>query len=140
MRRDIVFVCIMVYVYIMAACSSDYGDFQVKDGMMRSDLVKCSLAEQRSVFSTLSPEMKSRLYQFKIREDLRKQSLSKTERKILKELHRCCTPEFYNKTADSLFEARFIGRLAAEGWDDVRIFKYTMTYMTVSEFDAQYAD
>lgn len=115
------------------------SDFAVTDDLMRSDLVKMSLPEQRSIFSMLEPEMKVKLYQFKIRKDLKEKELTRQERKILKEILDYCKTEVYeNLSENQSVENEFVMNLDALGWSEEKIFKYTMVIMTVDEFEVRY--
>ena len=132
---------IILWGLILFSCKNVSEDFLVTDGLMRSELVKLSLPEQRAVFSTLTPEMKSRLYVFKFNQDMREQKLSMAEKKVLKEIADYYLPDAYYK--DSIpqgVENKFIMEMDALGWSEEDIFKYTMVIMTVSEFDAAFSD
>lgn len=126
-------------ICIASSCNRIPSDFAVTDDLMRSDLVKMSLPEQRSVFSMLDPEMKVKLYQFKIRKDLKEKELTRQERKILKEILDYCKSEVYeNLSENQSVENEFVMKLDALGWSEEKIFKYTMVVMTVDEFEVRY--
>lgn len=129
------------FICIVGSCNRIPNDFAVSDNLMRSELVEMSLPEQRSVFSSLEPEMKARLYQYKIKKDLKEKKLTRQERKILKEILDYCKPEIYeNLSENQNRENEFVMKFDAIGWSEEEIFKYTMTVMTVNEFEESFAD
>lgn len=129
----------ILIICIVSSCNRMPSDFAVTDDLMRSDLVKMSLPEQRSIFSMLEPEMKVKLYQFKIRKDLKEKELTRQERKILKEILDYCKTEVYeNLSENQSVENEFVMNLDALGWSEEKIFKYTMVIMTVDEFEVRY--
>ena len=124
---------------IVGSCNQIPNDFSVTDDLMRSEFVTMPLAEQRSVFSSLDPEMKAKLYQFKIRKDLIEMELTRPERKILKDILNYCRADVYkNLSENQSIENEFVMKLDALGWSEEKIFKFTMTCMTVNEFNAVY--
>lgn len=85
--------------------------------------------------------MKARLYQYKIKKDLKEKKLTRQERKILKEILDYCKPEIYeNLSENQNRENEFVMKFDAIGWSEEEIFKYTMTVMTVNEFEESFAD
>lgn len=125
----------------IVSCKELPDDFAVTDELMRSELVKMSLPEQRSIFSSLDSEKKAELYQFKIKKDLKTRGLSRQEKKVLEEILDYCKPEAYNNLSDNQdLENKFVAELDALGWSAEKIFKYTMTFMTADEFDLAYPD
>lgn len=129
----------LVIMFCFLSCKTDQYDFQVTDTLDRSDLIQLPLNEQRSIFSSLSPEMKSKLYQYKFKQDLSEQNLSRQEKKVLKQLKNYAIPETYkNGPTSNEEEFQFLQALDELGWDQDRIFKYTMVIMTVDEFDKKY--
>lgn len=129
---------LLYLIVILCSLSCDnrsQRDFEVKEGLMRSELVRMSLPEQREIFSTLSPEMKSKLYCYKFTMDLKEQHLSINERRFLKELRNFASPQTYEAPVPPLQEADLLSRMDLMGWDEHDMFKYTMTFMTVNEYD-----
>lgn len=129
----------LVVMFCLLSCKTEQCDFQVTDTLDRSDLIQLPLNEQRSIFSSLSPEIKSKLYQYKFKQDLSEQNLSRQEKKVLKQLMDYAVPETYkNGPVSNEEEFKFLQTLDELGWDQDRIFKYTMVIMTVNEFDKKY--
>ena len=125
--------------FLICSCNRLPDDFIVSENMLRSKLVKMSLPEQRSFFSTLDPEMKSRLYLYKFKKDLKEQQLTKPERKLLKEIIEYYLPDaYYSDNASDDIDNMFVMKMDALGWSEEKIFKFTMTFMTVNEFNAVY--
>ena len=121
----------------LIACTSKLEeDFEIREGLMRSNLISKSLPEQREIFSSLPSEMKSKLYCYKFSKDLKEQKLSIKQRRFLKELRDFASIETYDSAPISpLIEANFLSRMDLMGWDEHDMFKYTMTFMTVNEYD-----
>lgn len=111
-------------------------DFYVNESMRRSELVKMGVDRQRDVFRQCSPEVKADLYRFKIKSDLKEdKTLTKEERKLLKEVYRHLKPEIYQNPkdkAETTFREYVASRLGALGWDEEKSFKYLETIMTAA--------
>lgn len=130
----------LIYIFLIclltSSCHDEVCDFEISQGIYRSDMVKMNLESQRILFRELSPEVKAQLYRYKLSYDLKTCNLSRQEKKVLREIMYYVTPETYYSTADSSEkELYFVSKLNALGWDDDKIFKHTMIIMTVEEFD-----
>ncbi|MCM1501517.1 MAG: hypothetical protein NC115_02470 [Bacteroidales bacterium] len=136
---------ILLAVLAMAACNSGRSNAElealsgmnVNDTLTRVDLVKMDIARQREIFNALSPEKKSDLYRYKIYKDIKNNEFTKEERAEMTGLLKKVSPEIYTSGKDKFdrFSQEFEGRMLRDlGWDDQKLFKYTMTIMTGEEF------
>lgn len=118
-------------------------DFYVNENMKRNELVNMGVDRQREVFRQCSPQVKAELYRFKIKSDLKEdKTLTKEERKLLKEVYRHLKPEIYQNPkdkAETTFREYVATRLGALGWDEEKSFKYLETIMTAAEYDSRFA-
>ena len=90
---------LMCGVSVLAGCRDK--DYYVNESMKRSELVRMGIDRQREVFRQCSPEVKADLYRFKIKSDLKEdKTLTKEERKLLKEVYRHLKPEIYQNPKD----------------------------------------
>lgn len=115
-------------------------DFYVNENMRRSELVRLGVDRQREVFRQCSPEVKADLYRFKIKSDLKEdKSLTREDRKLLKEVYRHLKPETYRNPKDkgeTAFREYVSSRLSDLGWSEEKSFKYLETIMTAAEYES----
>lgn len=132
---------LMCGVSVLAGCRDK--DFYVNESMKRSELVRMGIDRQREVFRQCSPEVKADLYKFKIKSDLKEdKTLTKEEKKLLKEVYRHLKPEIYQNPkdkAETTFREYVASRLGTLGWDEEKSFKYLETIMTAAEYDSRFA-
>lgn len=113
-------------------------DFYVNDTLKRSELVKMGVDKQRDIFRSSPPKIKASLYRFKIKTDIRDdKTLTKADRKILKEIYRHIKPEIYMSPKDKRevdFRRYVEDQIKILGWNEEKRYKYLETIMTVSEY------
>lgn len=139
------FAMMLIYasLFCLTSCAisrtSVEEDFKVNDTLTRSQLVNFPVNEQVSLFVELPPEMKCKLYRYKIEQELSGRDLSYGEKCWLKRLLNFVTPEFYEDNRTDRFESfkkRFSKTMIEEyGWTDREFFLYTETIMTSKEYN-----
>lgn len=114
-------------------------DFYINDTLKRSELVKMGVDKQRDIFRSSSPKIKASLYRFKIKTDIRDdKTLTKADKKILKEIYRHIKPEIYISPKDKRevdFRRYVEDQIEILRWNEEKRYKYLETIMTVSEYN-----
>ncbi len=146
--KSIIQVSFALLICGLVSCSTKSlpEDFEVYDGMMRSEFVKLPIPEQQDIFIEMSAAQKVALWKYKLEISLKEDDLSKAEKQQLEKVYSMMTPEFYTDTTDTYNKKLIAWREAMKeeyGWDDYKIWFYMESWMTQDELDAykkQYGD
>ena len=142
MKRALVY--LFGAIMLLASCNaktedlSYVADIQINDELTRSELVRLHIDRQREIFNDLTPEMKTLLYKYKMTKDIEEADLNDAEKAMLTELKNSLTPDSYGKDRDKFnkYGEEWISRAQEQlGWDEEKLFRYTMIIMTSAEFD-----
>ena len=116
-------------------------DFFINDTLKRSKLIEMEVDRQMAVFRSCSPDAKADLYRFKIKSDLKKdKTLTKADRKILKQVYRHIKPKIYRNPKDKReidFRQYVEDKIGNLGWNEEKCYKYLETIMTASEYESR---
>ncbi len=136
MKKKIILSIILTMICITSSFSNEPKDFHINDTLKRSKLIEMEVDRQMDVFRSCSPEVKAELYRFKIKADLKEdKTLTKADRKILKQVYRHIKPEIYRYPKDKRevdFRQYVEDKIRILGWNEEKCYKYLETIMTAS--------
>ena len=120
------------------SCSSnlELKDFEVVDGMMRSEYVKLDVSEQKKLLGKMTPEQRCSLMHYKLVSAIVEDDLSKKEKKEMKKLFDILSPELYTDTTSKyqrIILAWVENMKEQYLWDDDKLWFYTTCNMTKDE-------
>lgn len=120
------------------SCSSnrELKDFEVVNGMMRSEYVKLDISEQKKLLGKMTPEQRCSLMHYKLVSAITEDDLSRKEKKEMKKLFDILSPELYTDTTDKyqrILEAWAENMKEQYSWDDGKFWFYTICDMTKEE-------
>lgn len=110
--------------------SAQQKDFEIKEGLMRSEFIKMSPDEQKQVFRDADSKTKAKIYKYKIVSDLKNDDVPEEDKAVLKKLRKELKPSLY-EGSNSKGEMEDIVKEA--GWDELKQFKYLEMYETLDE-------
>lgn len=122
---------------LFCSCQKPLDDFMVSPTLSRSELVSLKLNDQKTIFASLSPESRLKLYEYKFSVDLKNEELSVKERRLIKKfIRRFVNLEtFSSQGISDATQSYWIEKFSNElKWSESDIYMHTMTFMTVSEF------
>lgn len=111
-------------------------DFEVCDGIQRSEFVKMHLSDQQSVFNKMSPEQKVALWKFKFEVLQDDADLTLADKKAVDTLNLYMCPEIYTDTAEFYLTRinSYVEEVSSRlSWDDEKKYYITSTWMTKDE-------
>lgn len=138
------FILLLSCLFVISGCvSKPNGDYEVIDGVMRSELVQLSLFEQQKTLADVTPEIKTRLWIEKYTDTMLSNKLTEEEKDIIRPWKDYITIECFQKATAGLddeeyelfkanLEAELMGRL---GWDESKFYEYLCTVMTEREWE-----
>lgn len=112
------------------------SDFEVYDGMKRSEFVKLDMNKQKEIYSEMTSGQKKALWDYKLSVSLEDERLNSGEKQELEKLwSNLDTPGFFDDPA--AFQ-KAIGKwshrmISKYGWSGDKLYYYTSTWMTEEE-------
>lgn len=141
MKKKIILSIILATICTTGSFGNEPKDFYINDTLKRSKLIEMEVDRQMAVFRSCSPNAKADLYRFKIKSDLKKdKTLTKADRKILKQVYRHIKPKIYRNPKDKReidFRQYVEDKIGNLGWNEEKCYKYLETIMTASEYESR---
>lgn len=139
--RKILLILIILPLCMVGAFAQQ-ADYPVREGMMRSELVKKDFQQQKAVFAELSPEIRCQLWRTKLVDCFHSNVLVDGEKAVLSFIYEFISPAAFD-SAQKEENARFQKVLeAAErvlqqyyDWPPSKVFRYFYTFMTEAEIE-----
>ena len=137
MRKKVIFIIFTALLGMVGHASAfpPCTNFDVIDGMKRSEFVRLDINEQKYIFSRMSGEQKTALWKYKIQTALEDDRLSCEEKNELQDLARHLSPEIYEtEKGEKKFakaSSATVHKLMTEcGWSNAKVFCILHTWMT----------
>ena len=149
MKRVLIILC-FIFLSVGASAQSSAADYLLNDSLMRSELVKKDIQQQKAVFATLSPESCYQLWATKFKDNLRSSHLEKGEKVVMRFLYDSISPAVYDssKTAEKDSYVRIVETAKDVlqqyyDWSPSKLYRYLYTFMTEAEiavYNASHAE
>lgn len=132
----------LIFLPLCLGAFAQQADYPVREGMMRSELVKKDFQQQKAVFAELSPEIRCQLWRTKLVDCFHSNVLVDGEKAVLSFIYEFISPAAFD-SAQKEENARFQKVLeAAErilqqyyDWPPSKVFRYFYTFMTEAEIE-----
>lgn len=113
-----------------AVAANAQKDFEIKDGLKRSEFITMNADEQKQVFRDADSKTKAKIYKYKLTQDIKNSDVPDEDKAVLKQLRKELKPNIYE---DSKANEKLEKIVQEAGWDEVKQFKYLEMYETLDE-------
>lgn len=140
--KNILTILCLTLSFTISYAQSAKPDYLLDGSLMRSELVKKDILQQKAIFASLTPESCYQLWVTKFADNLRSDNLEKGEKAVMRFLYDFISPDVY---APSTTEAKETFKNIIEtakdilqqfyDWPPSKIYRYLYTFMTEEEIE-----
>lgn len=134
------FVINLFIVLLLAACGSKNDTILLDGGLSRDDLVKMDYHEKTMTYIGLSPESKRKLWEYKLRDNIRSPYLSRREKSAMRQELRLLDAGMFSDRmtrADSVKAEKMESLILNLGWSEEKRFIFVERFETVEELGVE---
>lgn len=140
-KKLLLIILLLIPGYLVAQTVDDY---EVREGLMRSELVRMDYQEQKAVFAGLSPESCCMIWRTKINDNIHSDKLTDGEKIVMHFLLDFVVPDVFDggkkespagKTYKKMVETATSLVQQYYDWPPSKLFRYFYTFMTEEEIE-----